>query len=213
MCGVCCCLSVSSRGDVVKLAAVYLLHCVSVFVAVPCARTAAIYTQRVQVVLHNGVSQEVQLRAYLHATYLAATLNQVRCVDARQQLCTRRSHKRTPLTQADFTRLLLPAWMCRGRLPAHPQRSSSPAASAGLSRTCLASWPCCRSRAGSWTSSTCRAPNGRRSGSRITSCQSYSAVILTESGPAVELSKTADQQIPSFSWPSPLLRPTTTAVF
>jgi hypothetical protein len=33
--------------------------------------------QRVQVVLHQGVSQEVQLRAYLHATHLAATLSQV----------------------------------------------------------------------------------------------------------------------------------------
>jgi hypothetical protein len=33
--------------------------------------------QRVQVVLHYGVSQEVQLRAYLHATHLAMTLNTV----------------------------------------------------------------------------------------------------------------------------------------
>lgn len=81
---VCCCLSVSFRGDVVKL----------VCFVTPCARTAAIYTQRVQVVLHNGISQEVQLRAYLHATYLAATLNQVCCVDARQQLCTRGCHNR-----------------------------------------------------------------------------------------------------------------------
>jgi hypothetical protein len=36
-----------------------------------------VHLQRVQVVLHQGVSQEVQLRAYLHATHLAATLSQV----------------------------------------------------------------------------------------------------------------------------------------
>lgn len=33
--------------------------------------------QRVQVVLHQGLSQELQLRAYLHAIHLAATLSQV----------------------------------------------------------------------------------------------------------------------------------------
>lgn len=34
--------------------------------------------QRVEVVLHQGLSQELQLRAYLHASHLAFTLNQVR---------------------------------------------------------------------------------------------------------------------------------------
>jgi hypothetical protein len=33
--------------------------------------------QHVEVVLHQGLSQELQLRAYLHASHLACNLNQV----------------------------------------------------------------------------------------------------------------------------------------
>jgi hypothetical protein len=44
----------------------WLLFCVS-----------EMHMQRVEVVLHQGLSQELQLRAYLHASHLACTLNQV----------------------------------------------------------------------------------------------------------------------------------------